>query len=155
MVSGADVFFSIGAADVTISTVMPLLNVTGDKAIQKSVAVVAFIAVLLHSNVMLLPAFSPNSIVGIPSAEQFIVAVPLSFSSLLPLMIICLIDTISSALFNCSLRNPNTFLKFKALSLLEEVTATIGREPSPKEPLAYVCVLGIFTLRAWLPLEPT
>ena len=148
MVSDADVFFSIGAADVTISTVMPLLNVTGGKAIQKSVAVVAFIAVLLHSNVMLLPALELKLMVGSPLAEQFTVASPLSFSLLLPLITISLIGTVSSALLSCSFKSPNTFLNAKLLSLLDELTAIIGREPSPKEPFTYLCVFGIVTLRA-------
>ena len=100
---------------MTISTVIPLLNITGGKAIQKSVEVVAFIIVLLHSNVILLLAFSPNSMVGIPSAEQFIVASPLSFSLLLPLIIILLIRRGPSlALFNCSFRNPKRFLNSKS-----------------------------------------
>ena len=116
MVSGADVFFSIAVAEVTISTVIPLLNVTGGKAIQKSVTVVAFIAVLLHSNVILFPASELNLMVGSPLAEQLTVASPISFSPLLPLMIICLIGSVASALFSCSFRKPNRFLKSKVLS---------------------------------------
>ena len=91
IVRDADVFFTIVVADVATSTVIPFVKVIGGRANQKSVAVVAFIAVLLHSNVMLLPAFALNSIAGALSAEQYIVAAPLSFSLLLPLMVILLI----------------------------------------------------------------
>ena len=86
--------------------------------------------------------------VGSPLAEQFTVASPLSFSLLLPLITISLIGTVSSALLSCSFKSPNTFLNAKLLSLLDELTAIIGREPSPKEPFTYLCVFGIVTLRA-------
>ena len=114
IVSGAEVFFSVVAAEVTISTVIPLLKVTGGMAIQKSVDDVAFIVVLLHSNVMLFPASELNLMVDSPLDEQLTVASPLSFSLLLPLITICLIDPISYAFFNCNLRNPNRFLNSKS-----------------------------------------
>ena len=130
MVRGLAVVFSNTSPSPETVTVKPLLKVTGGTTNQNCVlssAVAPRATGVSQTRVILSAASSAITTVGVPPIGIVTVALPASFSPLLPFRVMD--DTVTPSPYRLSRRKPPTFLYIRTLSSETEI---IVFAPRPK-----------------------